>query len=72
MAKKGQSRVATGGLKSTRYPNAKGANPPGVRYREVLDGILYVEHRQYQQFKAELQLLCAQFDYKFSPAEYKD
>jgi hypothetical protein len=64
-------KVASGGLKvSPPHVNAHGANP-GKVYVEILDGILYVEHRQVRQFKAALKELCRQYDYKFVEAEYQ-
>ena len=44
--------VASGGLKcSLPHVNAPGKNPKGVHYVEILDGILYVEHKQVREFK---------------------
>lgn len=56
-------RASSAGLKRSGL----GVNANGGHFREVLDGILYVDADSYQQFKAELKELCNRFDYRFVP-----
>jgi hypothetical protein len=60
-----QPRASSGGLKRSK----PGVNENGGNYREVLDGVLYVDKRQFAFFKRELKKLCAQFDYRFVPLD---
>jgi len=56
-------RASSGGLKRSK----PGVNENGGRYREVLDGVLYVDRRQFADFKRRLKALCKEFDYRFVP-----
>jgi hypothetical protein len=58
-----ERRSSSGGLK--RSPT--GVNANGAHYVEILDGVLYVERAQVEEFKSRLKELCGRFDYKFVP-----
>jgi hypothetical protein len=57
------------GLEAVSKASSGGLNANGGHYREILDGILYVERAQAREFKAALKELCKQFDYKFVPTD---
>lgn len=60
-------RAASGGLKRSNPGVNRDSRERGTHYVIILDGELYVDHKQVKAFKAALKELCKGFDYKFVP-----